>query len=163
MHVYPAFLYGAHPLASVRGLVQRGHDRVAGDHRDHPVSGPGAGGTQTASAVLGDVVSAMIPPPTLPPPAVEQPIVTDVESAFYLHLEVADRPGVLAQVAEILGMQGVSIKSVVQKGLGDDARLVMVMHPVLESKFRAAVELIARLDFVRSPPRVIRVIEEVFE
>ena len=39
-------------------------------------------------------------------------------------------------------MQGVSIKSVVQKGLGDDARLVMVMHPVLESKFRAAVELI---------------------
>ena len=48
----------------------------------------------------------------------------------------------LAQVAEILGLQGVSIRSVVQKGLGDDARLVMVMHPVLESKFRAAVELI---------------------
>ena len=76
---------------------------------------------------------------------------------------MADRPGVLAQVAEILGLQGVSIKSVVQKGLGDDARLVMVMHPVLESKFRAAVELIARLDFVRSEPRVIRVIEEMFE
>ena len=56
----------------------------------------------------------------------------------------------LAQVAEILGIQGVSIKSVVQKGLGDDARLEMVVHPVLESKFRAAVELIARLDFVRS-------------
>ena len=48
----------------------------------------------------------------------------------------------LAQVAEILGLQGVSIRSVVQKGLGEDARLVMVMHPVLESKFRAAVELI---------------------
>ena len=75
---------------------------------------------------------------------------TDLESAFYLHVEVADRPGVLAQVAEILGMQGVSIKSVVQKGIGEDARLSMVMHPVLESKFRAAVELIARLDFVRS-------------
>ena len=71
------------------------------------------------------------------------------EFSFYLHLEVADRPGVLAQVAEILGLQGVSIKSVVQKGLGDEARLVMVMHPVLESKFRAAVELISRLDFVR--------------
>ena len=104
--------------------------------------GPGAGGVQTACAVLGDVISAMIPPPSLPPPAVELPIVTDVEFSFYLHLEVADRPGVLAQVAEILGLQGVSIKSVVQKGLGDDARLVMVMHPVLESKFRAAVELI---------------------
>jgi homoserine dehydrogenase len=162
VHVYPAFLYGAHPLASVRGsfnAVTIESEAIT----EITLSGPGAGGTQTASAVLGDVISAMIPPPTLPPPAIEQPIVTDVESAFYLHLEVADRPGVLAQVAEILGMQGVSIKSVVQKGLGDDARLVMVMHPVLESKFRAAVELIARLDFVRSAPRVIRVIEEVFE
>jgi homoserine dehydrogenase len=109
------------------------------------------------------VVSAMIPPPSLPAPAVEQPIVTDVEFSFYLHLEVADRPGVLAQVAEILGLQGVSIRSVVQKGLGHEARLVMVMHPVLESKFRAAVELISRLDFVRETPRVIRVIEETFE
>ena len=91
------------------------------------------------------------------------PLVTDVEFSFYLHLEVADRPGVLAQVAEILGMQEVSIKSVVQKGLGDDARLVMVMHPVLESRFRAAVELIGGLDFLRSKPRVLRVIEEHFE
>ena len=116
------------------------------------LSGPGAGGIQTASAVLGDVISAMIPPPSLPPPAVDQPIVTDVVSSFYLHLEVADHPGVLAQVAEILGLQGVSVRSVVQKGLGQDARLVMVMHPVLESRFRAAVDLISRLDFVRSTP-----------
>ena len=84
------------------------------------------------------------------------------EFSFYLHLEVDDRPGVLAQVAEILGLQGVSVKSVVQKGLGGEARLVMVMHPVLESKFQAAVDLISRLDFVREPPRVIRVIEETF-
>ena len=126
------------------------------------LSGPGAGGVQTASAVLGDVISAMIPPASTPPTTDRLEIVTDVESAFYLHLEVADRPGVLAQIAEILGLQGVSIKSVVQKGLGDEARLVMVMHPVLESKFRAAVELLGRLDFVREPPRVIRVIEETF-
>jgi homoserine dehydrogenase len=104
----------------------------------------------------------MIPPPTLPAPAREQPFVTDVESAFYLHLEVADRPGVLAQVAEILGLQGVSVKSVVQRGLGDDARLDMVAHRVLESKFLAAVDLIGRLDFLRAPPRFIRVIEETF-
>ena len=82
---------------------------------------------------------------------------------FYLHLEVADRPGVLAQVAELLGLQGVSVKSVVQHGLGDNARLVMVMHPVLESKFLAAVELIGRLDFLRAEPRIIRVIEEFFD
>ncbi|MDQ4048818.1 MAG: homoserine dehydrogenase, partial [Actinomycetota bacterium] len=156
--VYPAFLYGGHPLAAVNGsfnAVTIESPAIT----EITLSGPGAGGSQTASAVLGDVISAMIPPAFNPPPAEWQPLVTDVESAFYLHVEVADTPGVLAQVAEILGLQGVSIKSVVQKGIGEDARLAMVMHPVLESKFRAAVDLIGRLDFVRSPPRVIRVIE----
>ena len=161
VHVYPAFLYAEHPLASVNGAFNAVTIESPAI-TEITLSGPGAGGIQTASAVLGDVISAMIPPPSLPPPAVEQPIVTDVEFSFYVHLEVADRPGVLAQVAEILGLQGVSIRSVVQKGLGDEARLVMVMHPVLESKFRAAVQLISRLDFVREPPRVIRVIEETF-
>ena len=162
VQVYPAFLYGGHPLAAVNGsfnAVTIESPAIT----EITLSGPGAGGSQTASAVLGDVVSAMIPPSYNPPPAEPQPLVTDVESAFYLHVEVADRPGVLAQVAELLGLQGVSIKSVVQKGIGEDARLAMVMHPVLESRFRAAVDLIARLDFVRSPPRVIHVIEEVFE
>jgi homoserine dehydrogenase len=162
VRVYPAFLYAEHPLASVNGSFNAVTIESSAI-TEITLSGPGAGGSQTASAVLGDVISAMIPPPTLPAPAVELPLVTDVEGAFYLHLEVADRPGVLAQIAEILGLQGVSIKSVVQKGLGDEARLVMVMHPVLESKFRAAVDLIGRLDFVRSNPRVIRVIEEHFE
>ncbi len=160
--VYPAFLYGGHPLAAVNGsfnAVTIESPAIT----EITLSGPGAGGSQTASAVLGDVISAMIPPPFSPPPAQPVELVTNRESAFYLHVEVADRPGVLAQVAEILGLQGVSIKSVVQKGLGDDARLSLVMHPVLESKFRAAVDLIARLDFVRSEPRVIRVLEEVFE
>jgi homoserine dehydrogenase len=77
-------------------------------------------------------------------------------------MEVADRPGVLAQVAQILGLQGASVKSVVQKGLGEKARLVMVVHPLLESKFYAAVDMIAGLDFMRSRPRAIRVIEEEF-
>jgi homoserine dehydrogenase len=161
VHVHPAFLYADHPLASVNGAFNAVTIESPAI-TEITLSGPGAGGVQPTSAVLGDVISAMIPPPSLPPPAVELPIVTDVEFSFYLHLEVADRPGVLAQVAEILGLQGVSIRSVVQKGLGEEARLVMVMHPVLESKFRAAVELLSRLDFVREPPRVIRVIEETF-
>ena len=162
VHVYPAFLYADHPLASVNGAFNAVTIESPAI-TEITLSGPGAGGMQTASAVLGDVVSAMIPPPSLPAPAVSLPVVTDVEFSFYLHLEVADHPGVLAQVAEILGLQGVSIRSVVQKGLGHEARLVMVMHPVLESKFRAAVGLISRLDFVREPPRVIRVIEETFQ
>ena len=160
--VHPAFLYAGHPLAAVNGpfnAVTIESPAIT----EITLSGPGAGGIQTASAVLGDVISAMIPPPTLPAPATDQPVITDVESSFYIHVEVADRPGVLAAIAQKLGDHEVSIKSVVQKGLGDDARLVMVVHPVLESRFRAAVEAIGTLDFLRSRPRVLRVIEEHFE
>jgi homoserine dehydrogenase len=161
VRVHPAFLYGGHPLASVNGpfnAVTVESDAIT----EITMSGPGAGGPQTASAVLGDVISAMIPPATTPETTQELEIVNDVESAFYLHMEVADRPGVLAQVAELLGMQGGSIKSVVQRGLGDNASLVMVLHPLLESRFYGAMQLIGRLDFMRSAPRAIRVIEEEF-
>jgi homoserine dehydrogenase len=80
-----------------------------------------------------------------------------------VHLEVADQPGVLAQVARVLSSHGVSVKSVVQKGLGDQARLVMVVHPVLESRFGSAMADIAALgDVLRAPPRAIRVLEEEF-
>jgi homoserine dehydrogenase len=126
------------------------------------MSGPGAGGPQTASAVLGDVVSAMIPPASTPPTSENLAIVDDVQSAFYLHLEVADEPGVLAGVASELARFGVSVKSVVQKGLGEQARLVMVVHRVLESEFAEAMEAISQLAVLRAPPRSIRVIEEEF-
>ncbi len=161
VRVHPAFLYAGHPLAAVHGP----YNAVTVESSaitEITMSGPGAGGPQTASAVLGDVISAMIPPASTPETSQRLEMAEDVESAFYLHLEVEDSPGVLAQVAQILGMQGASIKSVVQKGLGEKARLVMVVHPILESRFLAARDLIARLDFVRSPPRAIRVIEEEF-
>jgi homoserine dehydrogenase len=161
VRVHPAFLYNGHPLASVSGPFNA-VTIESPDITEITMSGPGAGGPQTASAVLGDVISAMIPPASTPEPSQRLEIVEDVVSAFYLHLEVADRPGVLAQVAQILGMQGASIKSVVQKGLGENARLVMVVHPILESRLRAAVALIGQLEFLRSPPRAIRVIEEEF-
>jgi homoserine dehydrogenase len=161
VRVHPAFLYPGHPLASVSGSFNA-VTIESPSITEITLSGPGAGGSQTASAVLGDVISAMIPPPTLPAPSEELTLVTDVVSAFYLHLQVADRPGVLAQVAQVLGLQDVSVRSVVQRGIGDDARLEMVMHPVLESKFAAAVDMIAGLDFLRAPPRVIRVIEAPF-
>ncbi len=161
VRVHPAFLYAGHPLASVGGpfnAVTVESDAIT----EITMSGPGAGGPQTASAVLGDVISAMIPPASTPEAMERLPIVEDVESSFYLHLEVADRPGVLAQVAEVLGMQGASVRSVVQKGLGGNARLVMVVHPLPESRFFAAVRLIGQLDFMRSAPRAIRVIDEEF-
>lgn len=161
VRVHPVFLYAGHPLASVNGpfnAVTIESQAIT----EITLSGPGAGGPQTASAVLGDVISAMIPPASTPETTARLEIVTDVESAFYLHLEVADRPGVLGQVAQLLGLQGASIRSVVQKGLGENARLVMVTHPILESKFYAAVELIGALDFIRARPRAIRVIDEEF-
>ncbi len=162
VRVHPAFLYPGHPLASVGGsfnAVTVGSDTIT----EITMSGPGAGGPQTASAVLGDVISAMIPPASTPAAAHELAIVEDVVSSFYLHLEVADEPGVLAQVAEVLARQGVSVRSVVQKGLGEQARLVMVLHGVLESRFRAAIEELAGLRVLRAPPRAIRVLEEEFE
>jgi homoserine dehydrogenase len=161
VRVHPAFLYAGHPLASIHGpfnAVTLESDTIT----EVTLSGPGAGGPQTATAVLGDVISAMIPPASTPETTETLPVVNDVESAFYLHMEVADRPGVLAQVAELLGMQGASIRSVVQKGLGENARLVLIMHPLLESRFYAAVRLIGQLDFIRSSPRAIRVIDEEF-
>ena len=126
------------------------------------MSGPGAGGRQTASAVLGDVVSVMTGGARPPAPPLELRLIEDVESAFYLHMDVADRPSVLAAVTAVLGEQGVSIKSILQRGLGEDARLVMVTHPVLESSLRVAVERVGEFEFVRSTPRTIRVIEEEF-
>src|SRR5436305_13527423 len=104
----------------------------------------------------------MSPPLRLDEPIIDLPVVTDVKSSFYLHLEVEDRPRVLAQIAELLGLQGISVKSVVQKGMGEQARLVMVVHPVLESRFAAAMELIGGLDVMRAAPRAIRVLEEEF-
>jgi homoserine dehydrogenase len=161
VRVHPVFLYGSHPLAAVHGpfnAVTVESDSIT----EVTLSGPGAGGPQTASAVLGDVISAMIPPASTPETTESLAVVNEVASAFYLHMEVADRPGVLAQIAEILGMQGASIRSVVQKGLGDNARLVLVLHPLEESRFYAAVQLIGQLDFMRSAPRAIRVIDEEF-
>jgi homoserine dehydrogenase len=161
IRVFPCFLYPGHPLAPIEGpfnavMVE------APTITEITMSGPGAGGPETASAVLGDVVSVIAGGSPLFEEHSKLMIAKDVEMAFYLHLEVEDRPGVLAQIAEILGDNEVSVRSVVQRGLGDDAQLIMVMHPVSERRFGAALKKIARLKFLRSPPRSIRVIEEEF-
>ncbi len=161
VRVHPAFLYAGHPLASVHGpfnAVTVESSAIT----EITMSGPGAGGVQTASAVLGDVISVMRPPAALATALEPLELVHDVPSSFYLHMEVADRPGVLADVARVLGEQGASIKSVVQRGLGENARLVMVIHPLPQSRLHAAIERIGELDFLRSAPRAIRVIEEEF-
>ena len=161
VRVFPCFLYPGHPLAPVEGPFNA-VTVEAPVITEITMSGPGAGGEETASAVLGDVVSVLSGGSPLFEENSKLGVTKDVNSAFYLHLEVEDRPGVLAKVAEILGDNEVSVRSVVQSGLGDDARLEMVMHEGPESRFNAAMEKIAKLDFLRSPPRSIRVIEEEF-
>ncbi len=161
VRVFPCFLYSGHPLAPIGGpfnavMVE------APEIAEVTMSGPGAGGLQTASAVLGDVVSILAGEAPIHETREVLPVVSDVASSFYLHLEVADQPGVLAKIARVLGENEISVKSVVQRGIGDDARLVMVVHECLESHFAAAVEEIAMLPDLRSAPRSIRVIEEEF-
>ena len=143
VRVHPIFLYPGHPLASVGGpfnAVTVESEAIT----EITMSGPGAGGPADRQrrarrrdqrddpARLDAADDARCSRSS-----------QDVVSAFYLHLEVADEPGVLAQVAQVLALQDVSVKSVVQKGLGEQARLVMVVHPVLESRFAAAMGMIA--------------------
>jgi homoserine dehydrogenase len=161
VRVFPCFLYPGHPLAPVEGPFNA-VTVEAPVITEITMSGPGAGGQETASAVLGDVLSVLSGGSPLFEENSKLRIAKDANSAFYLHLEVEDRPGVLAKVAEILGDNQVSVRSVVQRGMGDDARLEMVMHQGPESRFDAALERIAKLKFLRSPPRSIRVIEEEF-
>jgi homoserine dehydrogenase len=161
VRVFPCFLYRGHPLAPIEGpfnavMVE------APAITEVTMSGPGAGGLQTASAVLGDVVSILAGDAPVHETRVELPVLSDVTSSFYLYLEVADRPGVLARIAAVLGDHDVSVKSVVQRGIGADARLVMVVHECLESRFAAAVEALGELGDLRSAPRSIHVIEEEF-
>jgi homoserine dehydrogenase len=161
VRVFPCFLYPGHPLAPVEGpfnAVMVESPAIT----EITMSGPGAGGPETAAAVLGDLVSVIAGGSPLFEENSKLKIAKDVEMAFYLHLEVDDRPGVLAQIAEVLGDNEVSVRSVVQRGMGDEAQLIMVMHPVSEKRFEAALKKIAKLKFLRSPPRAIRVIEEEF-
>ena len=161
VRVFPCFLYGGHPLAPIEGpfnavMVE------APAITEITMSGPGVGGLATATAVLGDVVSILSGEAPVHVPGERLEVIRDVVSSFYLHLEVADRPGVLAAVADVLGQNGISVRSVVQRGTGEEARLVMVMHETPERSFYAALSELAKLDFMRATPRAIRVIEEEF-
>jgi homoserine dehydrogenase len=161
IRVFPCFLYGGHPLAPIEGpfnAVMVESPAIT----EITMSGPGAGGVATATAVLGDVVSILSGEAPVHAAGDTASIVRDIASSFYLHLEVADRPGVLAAVADVLGQNGISVRSVVQRGTGEEARLVMVMHETPERAFYAALDELAKLDFMRATPRAIRVIEEEF-
>ena len=161
--VYPVLVDTKHPLASIRGALNA--VLVEGENINQLVfSGPGAGSAPTASAIIGDVLSAchqMSSGQTnwypLRSPKGEIKSMDNVESSWFMRLSVKDEPGVLATIAGLLGNQDVSIESVIQEGRGDNAELVLVSHEAAEKNLRTAINEIANLDAVSSVTSTIRV------
>ena len=114
--------------------------------------------------MLADVVSILAgEAPVHTPGAPARRSLRELDSSFYLHLEVADRPGVLAAIADVLGRNGISVKSVVQRGTGSDARLVMVTHRAPEAGLLRGARGDLRGSTSCGPSaRAIRVVEEEF-
>jgi homoserine dehydrogenase len=163
VRVHPAMVPEDHPLASVRdsfnALFVEGE--AVGDLMFY---GRGAGGSPTASAVLGDLIDAAVNRSRGSHATVGvlgkarlRPI-DEVETAYYLNLDVIDRPGVLAAVAGIFGDHGVSIRSMEQEGLGDEARLVFITHVAREADVQATIRDLHHLEAVDRITSVLRVI-----
>ncbi len=166
VRVHPAMVPEHHPLASVRDAFNAVF--IEGDAvGELMLYGRGAGGMPTASAVLGDLVDAAKnlvegrKGATIGTMAA-RPIraIENVESQFYLQMEVADRPGVLHAITGEFGSREVSVRSMRQRGIGDDARLIFVTHKAREADLRDAVDAVGRLEVVHRVGSVLRVIGE---
>ena len=163
VRVHPAMVPKAHPLASVREAFNAVfvEGAAAGELMFY---GRGAGGRPTASAALGDVIDAAANlrqgtsagVPGLASARVRP--MDEVSSQYYLALDVADRPGVLEQVAGVFARHLVSIVQVLQVGMGAEARLVLVTHTALERDMQATVADLRDLEHVDRVGTLLRVI-----
>ncbi|MFI5085281.1 MAG: homoserine dehydrogenase [Actinomycetales bacterium] len=167
VRVHPTLLPREHPLAAVRGAFNAVFIEAesAGELMFY---GQGAGGTPTASAVLGDVVSAarrlVLGGPgrtettTGHVPALS---IDKVTTSYYIGLDVADEPGVLAKIAALFAAQGVSIETIRQTIHRNDgnssAELRIVTHRATEAALAATVAAVARLDVINAVTSVLRV------
>jgi homoserine dehydrogenase len=165
VRVQPAFVERSHPLASVDGAFNA--VMLQGDAiREITLGGPGAGGLETASAVVADVVSIVGTAGTgflqndacwreldrLDPAA--------WRSSFYVHLDVADRPGVLGQAAGTLATHGVSVAQLVQHLEDGRAALDLILHEAPLGAVREALAKLTHLPEVLAPPFLAPVIGE---
>jgi homoserine dehydrogenase len=165
MHVSPVLLRQLSPLAQVRGAYNA--VLVVGDAvGDTLFYGQGAGAMPTASSVVADLIDMAIGRSQLTfktlrlcaggDTGITRRASATVRSRFYLRMLVADRPGALAEVAGVLAKHNISISSVIQHEAldeheGDTVPLVIMPHTALTGDFRAAVEEIARLSFLKGP------------
>jgi homoserine dehydrogenase len=165
VRVHPAMVPAEHPLSSVRDSFNAVFVEGAAVG-DLMLYGRGAGGFPTASAVLGDLIDAAVNRARGSHASIGvlgkariRPI-DEVETAYYLNIDVFDRPGVLAAVAGVFGAHGVSIRSMEQEGLGDEARLVFITHIAREAAMQATVRDLHHLDAVDRITSVLRVVGE---
>src|SRR5210317_1065333 len=161
--VYPVLIDQKHPLASIRGALNA--VVVEGENINQLVfSGPGAGADPTASAIIGDVLSACHQLGSnqsnwypLRENKGDNRNFENVQSSWFIRLSVNDEPGVLASIAGTFGENNVSIESVIQEGRGDQAELVLVTHEAPEKDLNNSIEQITSLSAVTTVTSVLRV------
>jgi homoserine dehydrogenase len=165
VRVHPAMIDLTHPLASVRENLNAIF--VEGEQVGELMFyGQGAGGPPTATSVVGDIVDIARNVTTgsrgvgctcyNAPGRIRH--MDETSSEYYILLEVSDRPGVLAQVAQAFADNHVSIKSMRQEGMGDEARLVMVSHIARERDFQSLLGDLRHLDVVEEVASAMRVV-----
>ena len=165
--VHPAMISRSHPLASVREAYNAVfvESDAAGQLMFY---GPGAGGAPTASAVLGDLVTVARNRRNDVRGARESAYAQcevlsmgETETRYHVAIDVEDRAGVLAQVAQTFAEHNVSIQTVRQEGRGDEAQLVVVSHRATDADLSATVEALRKMDNVHDVSSIMRVEGEV--
>ncbi|MCW2903881.1 MAG: Homoserine dehydrogenase [Streptosporangiaceae bacterium] len=163
VRVHPAMIPLSHPLANVREAYNAVFVEAESAGR-LMFYGAGAGGAPTASAVLGDLVAVarnkiqgVRGPAETTYAALPVLPMGETITRYHVQLDVADRSGVLAQVAEEFARHDVSIQAVRQDGLGEDAQLVIVTHRAEDAALAATVAGLSGLDIVRNVASVMRV------
>ena len=163
VRVHPAMIPRSHPLAGVGDAYNAVFVESMSAGR-LMFYGPGAGGSPTASAVLGDLVTVArnrlrgaVGPGESSYAARPVSEIGGVMTRYHLSLEVADRAGVLATIAQVFAEHDVSIETVRQNGRGAGARLVIVTHHAQDAALSATVRALRRLDVVREVTSVMRV------
>ena len=163
VRVHPTLISRQHPLAAVRNAYNAVFVEAesAGELMFY---GRGAGGAPTASAVLGDLI-AIVRNKTRGAGAhgetdyAELAIapIDNVKTRYLIRLDVADKPGVLATVAQLFASNSVSIETVRQSGRGDSAELIIATHSAPESSLKKTVASLAQSDAVKSVESVLRI------
>ncbi|MGY1739958.1 MULTISPECIES: homoserine dehydrogenase [unclassified Blastococcus] len=163
VRVHPAMIPTTHPLAAVGGSFNAVfvEAEAAGELMFY---GRGAGGEPTASAVLGDLVAVarnrvagVAGPGVTTYAGLPARPIAETPTRYHVSLDVADKPGVLATVAQEFAHQGVSIATVRQDGHGDAASLVIVTHSAPDAALSATVTALREMPAVRGVTSVLRV------